>query len=215
MNRRTIFALAAIVAISIFVGGALLFSLTKEKTTLLAAVPNRALLIRSDAPVLGLADAPITIVEFFDPACEACRAFHPVVKEILDDFKGQVRVVLRYAAFHPSSEEAIRILEAARLQGKFGTVLERILEMQPKWASYGDLENSAWTVLLDGTGLDVERAKIDVRAPRIDRLLSQDAADLKALGVRGTPTFFVNGRPLQEFGAHHLRKLVKMEVEAL
>jgi protein-disulfide isomerase len=162
--------------------------------------------------VLGSVDAPVTIVEFFDPACEACRAFHPVVKRIMANFPGKVRVVLRYTAFHPTSEEAIRILEAARLQGKFEVALERLYETQPRWAPHGRPADSAWSVL-DGTGLDIERARKDAAMPAVVAMLSQDAADVKSVGVRATPTFFVNGKPLQEFGAQQLFDLVKAEVQ--
>ena len=86
---------------------------------------------------MGEESAPVTIVEFFDPACEACRAFHPVVKSILDEHAGQVRVVLRYAAFHDGSDEAVKILEAARRQEVFEPVLEALLEVQPQWANHG------------------------------------------------------------------------------
>ncbi|MEK9529753.1 MAG: thioredoxin domain-containing protein, partial [Gammaproteobacteria bacterium] len=65
-------------------------------------------LIRSYSPIIGPEEAPVTIVEFFDPACEACRAFHPIVKDILAEHDGDVRVVLRYTPFHgEASEQAI------------------------------------------------------------------------------------------------------------
>ena len=91
-------------------------------------------LIRSYSPIIGPEEAPVTIVEFFDPACEACRAFHPIVKDILAEHDGDVRVVLRYTPFHgEASEQAIRVLEAARMQGVFEPVLEALLEFQPRW----------------------------------------------------------------------------------
>ena len=72
-------------------------------------------MIRPYSPILGPAEAPVTIVEFFDPACEACRAFHPIVKDIMAEHGDAVRVVIRYTPFHgAASEEAIRVLEAAR-----------------------------------------------------------------------------------------------------
>ena len=86
-------------------------------------------LTRPYSPILGPEDAPVTIVEFFDPACEACRAFHPIVKDIMAEHGDAVRVVIRYTPFHgEGSETAIRVLEAARMQGVFVPVLEAILE---------------------------------------------------------------------------------------
>src|SRR5690349_14617252 len=71
-----------------------------------------ARLVRAHSPVMGPANAPVTVVEFLDPACEACRAFAPVVKQILFLHPEDVRVVVRYAAFHQGSDEAIRLLDA-------------------------------------------------------------------------------------------------------
>ena len=63
--------------------------------------------------MFGPSEAPVTIVEFFDPSCEACRAFYPFVKNILTQYPDDVRLVLRYAAFHGGSDQAIGTLEAA------------------------------------------------------------------------------------------------------
>ncbi|WP_218191264.1 DsbA family protein [Enhydrobacter aerosaccus] len=203
----------AIVAAGIFAGGTLLWRPAREKSVATPAASTGAPFIRAHAPVLGPNTAPVTIIEFFDPACEACRAFYPVVKRIMTSFPSKVRLVLRYAAFHPTSAEAIRILEAARRQGKFEAVLERLLETQGQWAPHGRPADSAWTVV-EGLGLDLAQAKQDAVKPEVTALLAQDAEDVKAAGVRATPTFFVNGKPLQRFGAQELHDLVKSEVKA-
>lgn len=212
MNRRGVTVATAIVAAGIFAGGTLLWRPGSEKPVSTPATSIGAPFIRAHAPVLGPNTAPVTIIEFFDPACEACRAFYPVVKKIMAAFPNKVRLVLRYAAFHPTSEEAIRILEAARRQGKFEAVLERLLESQGRWAPHGRPADSAWTVV-EGMGLDLAQAKRDAMKPEVTALLSQDAEDVKAAGVRATPTFFVNGKPLQRFGAQELHDLVRSEVE--
>ena len=67
---------------------------------------------------------------------------------------------------------------------------------------------------MSGTGLDIDRAKIDAKHPGVTAVINQDTADVNALGVRQTPTFFVNGKPLQKFSAQGLYDLVKQEVEA-
>jgi protein-disulfide isomerase len=201
-----------VAALGMFAVGAFLYSPTPEKTATAMPDSNKLPLIRFHSPVIGPSDAPVTIVEFFDPACESCRAFHPIVKEILSKFQGKVRVVFRYAALHPQSEEAIRVLETARIQGKFEAVLERLLETQPKWAPHGREPVSIWELIKE-TGIDVERARRDANLPAIGAILNQDMADVIAVGIRGTPTFFVNGKQLKDFGAQQLHDLVKSEVE--
>lgn len=172
-------------------------------------------LVRPHSPILGAKDAPVTIVEFFDPACEACRAFHPFVKEILAKYDGDVRVVLRYTAFHgQGSEEAIRVLEAARMQGVFEPVLEAVLQFQPRWASHGSSNSGLIIGIAEQAGLNVEQAKSQMLAPEVIGVLNQDSADVKTVGIRGTPTFFVNGKPLQQFSLEGLKALVASEVAA-
>lgn len=82
--------------------------------------------------------ATVTIVEFFDPTCESCRAMYPHVKQLLAARPKDVRLVIRYVPFHGQvSKEAIGVLEAARKQKKFEPVLETLMQNQPVWASHG------------------------------------------------------------------------------
>ncbi|SEO12181.1 DsbA family protein [Palleronia pelagia] len=172
-------------------------------------------LIRSYSPVLGPEGAPVTIVEFFDPACEACRAFYPVVEAIMAEHGDAVRVVIRYTPFHgAASEEAIRVLEAARMQGVFEPVLEVVLREQPRWASHGAPEPGLILEIAATAGLDTEAARTQMLAPDVVAILNQDRADVETVGVRQTPTFFVNGKPLDPFGEAELRSLVAAEVAA-
>lgn len=172
-------------------------------------------LIRPYSPILGDEDAPVTIVEFFDPACEACRAFYPVIKDIMAEHGDAVRVVIRYTPFHgEASEEAIRVLEAARMQDVFEPVLEAVLREQPKWASHGAPEPGLTLGIAASAGLDAEAARTQMLAPSVVAILNQDRADVETVGVRGTPTFFVNGKPLDPFGEAELRALVAEEVAA-
>ncbi|AVW90143.1 MULTISPECIES: thioredoxin domain-containing protein [Roseobacteraceae] len=172
-------------------------------------------MIRPYSPILGPADAPVTIVEFFDPACEACRAFHPIVKDIMAEHGEAVRVVIRYTPFHgAASEEAIRVLEAARMQDVYMPVLEAVLREQPRWASHGAPEPGLILQIAATAGLDAEAARTQMLAPGVVAILNQDRADVEAVGIRQTPTFFVNGKPLDPFGEAELRRLVAAEVAA-
>jgi protein-disulfide isomerase len=172
-------------------------------------------MIRPYSPILGPAEAPVTIVEFFDPACEACRAFHPIVKDIMAEHGDAVRVVIRYTPFHgAASEEAIRVLEAARMQDVYVPVLEAVLREQPRWASHGAPAPGLILQIATTAGLDAEAARTQMLAPDVVAILNQDRADVETVGIRQTPTFFVNGKPLDPFGEAELRRLVAAEVAA-
>ena len=172
-------------------------------------------MIRPYSPILGPAEAPVTIVEFFDPACEACRAFHPIVKDIMAEHGDAVRVVIRYTPFHgAASEEAIRVLEAARMQDVYVPVLEAVLREQPRWASHGAPAPGLIRQVAATAGLDAEAARTQMLAPDVVAILNQDRADVETVRIRQTPTFFVNGKPLDPFGEAELRRLVAAEVAA-
>lgn len=178
----------------------------------IAATDRRAILERFHAPILGAATAPVTLVEFFDPSCETCRAFYPLVKQILANFPTEVRLVIRYAPFHEGSDEAVRILEAARDQDLYLPVLDALIARQPEWAAEGapDLDH-AWGIAVEA-GLDLTLARAFARGAQVASVLALDSADVRTLNITATPTFFVNGTALPSFGAQQLVDLVTTEV---
>lgn len=170
-------------------------------------------LVRFHSPIFGPTNAPVTIVEFFDPACETCRAFYPMVKELMKQYPNDVRLVLRYAPFHQGSDQVVKLLEAAKRQDKYVQVLEAILEAQPAWADHGKPNiELAFKVAEQQAGLDLAKAKADMANAAVDLALQQDIQDLTALEVTKTPTFLVNGRGLPSFGLDQLAALVAEEV---
>jgi protein-disulfide isomerase len=171
-----------------------------------------ALLVRPHSPVLGAAKARVTVVEVLDPACEACSAFASVVEQLLFLYPEDVRVVVRFADFHPPSEEAIRLLEAARRQGKFHELLDALFKRQQEWASHSAPDAALVWKIAGEAGVDVARARKDAHADSVDELLRGEAKDLAALKVERTPTFYVNGKLLVSFGAEQLFEVVKTEV---
>ena len=216
MTRKPVIVAILGVALAVFAAAVWYASRPAPVAETVSAAPKMAeALIRPHSPILGPAEAPVTIVEFFDPACEACRAFHPIVKDIMTEHGDAVRVVVRYTRFHgEASEEAIRVLEAARMQGIFEPVMEAILREQPRWASHGAPEPGLILQIAETAGLDVEKARTQMLAPAVVAVLNQDRADVATVGVRQTPTFFVNAKPLDPFGEAELRALVEAEIAA-
>ncbi len=212
MNRRAIVLTLSAVTLLGFAAAAYVYKgFSAPQEAPMVSQASASALVRFHAPTLGPISAPVTIVEFFDPSCESCRAFFPYLKQIMAKYPNDVRVVVRYVLLHKGSEEAVRLLEAARLQGLYEPVLAAILEAQPQW--HDDAQAlQAWTAA-QAVGLNVEQARAAMHSASIDQILAQDAEDVKTLGVKGTPTFFVNGKALTQFGPQPLLELVQSELQ--
>ncbi|MCY7371775.1 MAG: DsbA family protein [Polaromonas sp.] len=213
MNKKQITVVAiALVAAALFGIGAGLYQQRVNDQQALTANNNLALITRADAPTFGPTTAKVSIVEFFDPACETCRAFYPMVKSFVKDNPGRVKAVIRYAPLHAGSDQVVKALEAARLQNLYWSALEALLERQHLWASHSNPDIGQIWPLMQAVGVDIEQAKKDMINPEIDKMLQRDLRDLATLNVTKTPTFFVNGKPLPTFGYEPLRKLVEQEI---
>ena len=169
-------------------------------------------LVRMHSPVFGPQNAPVTIVEFFDPACGTCRALYPIGKNLMAQYPDDVRLVIRYAPFHQGSDVVVKLLESSKSQGKYQAVLEAVLAAQPAWADHGQPNIETAFRVAEQAGLDITKARQDIEKPGLRSLLQQDIEDLTALQVTKTPTFFVNGRSLPSFGPDQLAALVAEEV---
>lgn len=161
------------------------------------------------APKLGPDSAKVFLVEFLDPECESCRAFYPYVKMIMNEFDGNVQLVVRYAPFHPNSKFIIKIIEASRKQGKYWETLELLFQHQPEWGSHHHPNPELVWNYLPQLGLDIDKLKKDMEDPAIEKIIEKEIADGADLGVRMTPSFFVNGKPLETFGYEPLREMVR------
>lgn len=166
-------------------------------------------LVRFHSPTVGNAEAKVHIVEFFDPACGTCRDFYPFVKRLMAASPDRIRLTLRYAPFHKGSEEVVKLLEAARKQGKLWQALEALLAAQDQWTVQHVARVDLALPLVARLGLDMEQLRKDMQSPALDELVRQDLKDAVALNVAQTPEFFVNGKPLPSFGYEQLKALVE------
>ena len=208
MKKTTIFFLSAIGLLVAFVAATVFYGSYQEQQATTAADANRAILQRMHAPTLGNPGAPVVIVEFLDPACGTCRQFYPLVKQMMAANPERIRLVLRYAPFHPGSDQVVAALEAARRQGKLWEALEALLIAQNDWViNHTSHMDRAWRHL-EGLGLDLAQVRADMNLPEVQRVIAQDIEDARTLKVQATPEFFVNGKPLPSFGYEQLRDLV-------
>ncbi|MCX7206858.1 MAG: thioredoxin domain-containing protein [Proteobacteria bacterium] len=208
MKQKIIFIIAALILLALFIVGTLAFKNNQQSTAQANVQVNQEALIRMHSPMIGAQNAKVTIVEFIDPACETCAAFYPFVKELMAKNPEQIRLVMRYAPLHQGAEQVIAVLEAARKQGKYWPALEIVLATQEQWTQNHQANANLVLPLLAPLGLDMAQLQTDMQSNGIQMLIQQEIADAKALGVTKTPSYFVNGKPLQSFGYQQLSDLV-------
>ncbi|QBC44768.1 DsbA family protein [Iodobacter fluviatilis] len=208
MKQKIIFIAAALVLLALFIVGTLAFKNKQHSAAQAHVQINQEALIRMHSPIIGAQNAKVTIVEFIDPACEACAAFYPFVKELIAKNPEQIRLVMRYAPLHQGAEQVIAVLEAARKQGKYWPALETVLATQDQWTKNHQAKVDLVLPLLAPLGLDMAQLQTDMQSSGIQIVIQQEIADAKALGVNKTPSYFVNGKPLLSFGYQQLSDLV-------
>lgn len=212
MKKQYIVLLSIIFLSLLFVLGSHLYKQQQIKKYGFIAMNNASTFVREHSQTLGSDDAKVYLIKFTDPGCETCSAFHPFVKQLMAANPGKIKLVVRYAPFHEGADLMVKILEAARIQGKYWETLEMMYQTQHRWASHDNPQPQLVWEFLPRVGLDLEKIKTDMNDPAIAKIVEQDLADAKALDVRKTPGFFVNGKPLSSFGHRQLQQLVESEI---
>lgn len=155
----------------------------------------------NNAPTLGPATAPITIVEFSDFQCPFCKRVIPTVKELLKKYDGKVRLAFRQhpLPMHQHSMSAAKASLAANAQGKFWALHDALFENQQ------DLSDEGILKIARKVGLNMSRFKNDWKSTKFDAQIQADGDFAQKSGASGTPAFFINGvpfkgaRPLESF----------------
>jgi protein-disulfide isomerase len=212
--RRLGSVIVIVAAVLVALGvGTLLFKNKGTPSGPLADTSTEAALASDQAPTLGDANAKVHIVEFLDPACETCAQFYPLVKRLVAENPGQVRLSLRHVAFHEGSDYVVRVLEASRKQDKYWPTLEAVLASQAMWAPNHTAQPDLVLQAIAGVGLNMAQLMADMDAPDVAQRKEQDRNDAIAMKVTATPEYFVNGRPLPSFGEQQLLRLVREELQ--
>jgi len=212
MKNKTVIILSVLILAVLFIGGGYMYKNNQTQEMVTLAKERASVFKRDYSYTQGTKDAKVQLVEFFDPACETCAQFHPYVKELMQEHDGKIELVLRYAPFHEGSEQVVKMLEATKKQGLFMKTLEMTFGMQKYWVKHHKANLDKLWGLLPRVGLDMEKLIEDMKDPELDKIVKQDIADAKTLGATKTPSYYVNGKPLQSFGLRQLKELINSEL---
>ncbi|KQY04008.1 disulfide bond formation protein DsbA [Mycobacterium sp. Root135] len=209
--RRIWVTAAAIVAV---VFGAVIVLISRRDDG-----PDRALadtsapaVVRDDSRRLNSPpDAVVTFVEFLDFECEGCRAAYPVVEQLRADYGDRVEFVLRYFPLpgHVNGERAARAVEAAAQQGRLEAMYRTMYETQAQWGERRTPADDVFRGFAAELGLDMAAYDAAYADPATAERIQVDVDDGMALGVQGTPTFFVNGEQVSPRAVDDLRTAIE------
>jgi protein-disulfide isomerase len=170
------------------------------------------------AHTIGPANAPVHIEEFGDFQCPPCGIFHPILEQMHQEFGDKLRITFREFPLVPAHAHAIEAAssaEAAGLQDKFWEMHDLLYEHQADWKDKADV-----APIFEGyakqIGLNIERWKKDVGSEQIAQRIFLDGKRGHSLGVKGTPTVFINGRevPFESLPPEKLRVVIQNELTA-
>ena len=172
----------------------------------------------ADPPhTMGPENAPVKIEEFGDFECPPCGLFHPILKQMHQEFGDKLHITFREFPLptHNHAIPAASAAEAAGMQGKFWEMHALIFENQNTWKTEFDVR-PVFEGYAKRIGLDVERFKRDVNSDRVEQRIFMDGKRARSLGVNSTPTVFMNNRevPFQLLPPDTLRVLILDELRA-
>ena len=153
-------------------------------------LPRFRVAVEAKGPVRGPADAPVTIVAYSDFQCPFCGRAEATVQEVWSHYPGKIRLVFRHfpLPFHEHARPAAAAAVCAAEQGKFWPMHDALFAHQ---RALGDADVLGYAAAI--AGLDVDAFKGCLASPRPKAIIDADVAAGEALGVNGTPAFFING----------------------
>ncbi len=156
--------------------------------------PRRYQVSADDDPAIGPKDAPVTIIEFSDYQCPFCRRWaEQVEKQIRQTYGDKVRLVYRdfpLTSLHPQALPAAEAANCAGEQGKYWDYHDKLFQQ-----AHG-LSTQAYQTYAQELGLDMEKFNACLKDHKYRDEIVADAQYAQKLGVRSTPTFFINGIPV-------------------
>lgn len=195
-NEAKILIGIGIASVVILIGAILFLSKPIEQTASQTVVGDQTkLLVRKDSFRIASDSAKVTLVEFADFQCPACKSAHPVLVRLEDEYKDRVNFVFRHFPLpqHKNALLAALAAEASGEQGKFWEYHDKLYDTQSSWENKA---NPAETFLGFARELELDEAKFkeSLDTKKFEEKINQDIADGTSLGVNSTPTFFIQNQ---------------------
>lgn len=196
------------VVVVLVLGGLVAWTRIANPPIDLTGVANNSVVAASDQNgniadhTKGSESNKILLIEYGDYQCPSCGDAYPNVNTLMEEYGDDVTLVFRnfpLTAIHPNARAAAAVAEAAGLQGKFWEMHDKLYVSQNDWSG---LDASKRTTVFNSyaqdLGLDMDKFNADVAGKETGQKINFDMALGKSVDVAATPTFFLNGKKLDD-----------------
>jgi protein-disulfide isomerase len=218
MKRLLPFAIIVIVLVGAVVAGWVVLRSSRNSGS--TPTPNPGSDVKGAEPphMRGNPNAVVTIEEFGDFQCPSCGSYHPEMKKIESEFGDKLKVIFRELPLLPMHEHALmaaQAAEAAGLQGKFWEMHDLLYESQAKWVEQKDLV-PVFVDYAKQIGINPDQFMKDLNGENVAQRIFQDGKRAHSFGLKGTPSFFVNGKEAkdEQWKPEGLRQMIRDAIAA-
>jgi protein-disulfide isomerase len=198
-NEVKIIVGISVVTLVLVVGAAFLFGGSSSTAQNAQPIKNTSALVHPDSHEMNN-HSKVTLVEFGDFQCPACGAEYPIITQLLQNYGNKINFVFRNFPLpqHQNAQAAAEAAEAAGAQGKFFEMYNMLYTNQSSWGETdANKSMSYFTQYAKALRLDMNKWTSDVKSSKYKNKIQKDIDDGYAVGVNATPTFFLNGVPIQ------------------
>ena len=193
MNKNFIITLAVVV-----LGLFGIFAITSKKDEKKNTTAGNSASLSNN--VIGENKKNVTLVEYGDYQCPACAGYYPLIKQLVETYKSDIKFQFRnfpLQQIHQNARAAARAAEAASKQGKFWEMHDLLYEQQSSWQD-STAANTIFEQYAKQLGLNVDQYKKDFASSEVNETINADFNEGTRLGVESTPTFFLQGKKLDK-----------------
>ena len=218
MNKNALYIFGTVLAIVGFLTAVYIGTTGYSDVTL----PAKDQKVSENDHVLWAGNAENILIEYADLQCPSCRAAHSYMKPIMTSsaeaditLRTKTTYVYRHyplSRIHKNAENAAHFAEALAKQGKFEAALDELFTTQDSWAALEKPQDN-FKAIATKIGANADQALKDMDTDAVKAKVLQDAASGDAAGVSGTPTFFLNGKRLDDY--QNFDDLKKMILDAV
>jgi protein-disulfide isomerase len=182
----------------------------KKQTIQVIDVTIQHAIETENSPFKGRADAPVTIVEYTDFECPYCARLQSMFDELIRLYPNEIKIVYKNYPLrnHANAGKAAAIVMAAHLKGDFWPIHDRLFE------NYRRLNDQRFAQIRGEFGFDTPEFEKLMKSSQVQEMIRSDIAQGKSIGVKGTPTVFINGKRVKDKSFNGIKQAIDQALAA-